>query len=118
MDKRRQRPMGRSSTGLDANIAAVLAISVTWISGLVFLLLERESPFVRFHAMQSFIFFGAVTLVAVVVAAVPVLPSALTALVSVIALAAWVVLLVQALRGRWFALPVVGRIARKWALRG
>src|SRR5260370_36014888 len=44
---------GKSSTGLDENVAALLSYIFGWLSGLIFLLLEKESRLVRFHAMQS-----------------------------------------------------------------
>src|SRR6185436_13061927 len=43
----------KSSTGLDENIAALLAYLFGWVSGLVFFLIEKDSKLVRFHAMQS-----------------------------------------------------------------
>ena len=45
--------VGKSSTGLDANVAALLSYILTWLTGLIFFLIEKESRFVRFHAMQA-----------------------------------------------------------------
>ena len=45
--------MGKSSTGLDENIAALLSYIFGWVSGLIFFLIEKDSRLVRFHAMQS-----------------------------------------------------------------
>jgi uncharacterized membrane protein len=44
---------GKSSTGLDANVAALIAYIFTFLSGLIFFLIEKESRYVRFHAMQA-----------------------------------------------------------------
>ncbi|HEX4996684.1 MAG TPA: DUF4870 domain-containing protein [Terriglobia bacterium] len=41
-----------SGSGLDANIAGLLCYLFGWISGLIFLLIDKR-PFVRFHAAQS-----------------------------------------------------------------
>ena len=112
---RLRQPVGKSSTGLDENVAAVLAVSLI-VSSLVFVLIERRSAFVRFHAIQSLVFFGVVILLGLVVAAVPFLPSFISTLASILALAVWVVLLVQTYRGSWFELPVVGRFARRRAM--
>ena len=49
------------STGLPSNIAAALAC-VPLIGGIVFYVLEKHDPFVRFYAMQSIIFGGALFL--------------------------------------------------------
>jgi uncharacterized membrane protein len=56
-----------SSTGLSANVAGLLCyvggvippIPLGWISGLVFLAIEKKSTFVKFHAWQAIIVFGA-----------------------------------------------------------
>ncbi len=45
---------GKTSTGLEANIAA--AISYIWVVGLIFFFLEKDNRFVRFHAMQSILY--------------------------------------------------------------
>src|ERR1051325_7645208 len=45
--------VGKSSTGLDENIAALLSYVFGWVSGLIFFLIEKDSRLVRFHAMQS-----------------------------------------------------------------
>jgi len=45
--------VGKSSTGLEENVAALLSYVFGWISGLIFFLMEKDSRLVRFHAMQS-----------------------------------------------------------------
>ena len=51
-------PAGGSSTGLDPRVASVVAYSAWWVTGLVFLALERSDQSVRFHAAQSVVVFG------------------------------------------------------------
>ena len=53
----------RSSTGLDANIAAALSYFFGLLSGAVFFAVENDSRFVKFHAMQSML----VSLAAIVI---------------------------------------------------
>ncbi len=55
--------MQGTSTGLAENIAGLLCYVLGWITGLVFLLIECKNEFVRLHAMQSVIVFGALTIV-------------------------------------------------------
>ena len=45
----------KSSTGLDANLAAMLCYAIGWVTGLIFFVVEKDSRFVKFHAMQSII---------------------------------------------------------------
>ena len=51
-------PAGGSSTGLDPRVASVVAYSAWWVTGVVFLALERSDESVRFHAAQSVVVFG------------------------------------------------------------
>src|SRR5678809_492310 len=57
---------GKSSTGLDENIAALLSYVFGWVSGLIFFLIEKESRLVRFHAMQSILFNVLIAVVGIV----------------------------------------------------
>lgn len=52
-----------TSTGLEPNIAALLSYILGWLTGIVFILIEKDNKFVRFHAMQSIIAFGGLTIV-------------------------------------------------------
>ena len=56
----------KSSTGLDENVAALLAYIATWVSGLVFFLIEKDSRFVRFHAMQAILLGASATILGIV----------------------------------------------------
>jgi len=57
---------GKSSTGLDENVAALLSYIFGWVSGLIFFLIEKDSRLVRFHAMQSLLFNILIAVVAIV----------------------------------------------------
>jgi uncharacterized membrane protein len=114
---------------LPENLAGALAY-FTIIPAIVFLLVEPYSKnrFVRFHSFQSL---GAF-LVAVVVGAllriagfvvffIPVLGHLLVWLMSIVvtlaSFAVWAVLVVKALQGEMFKLPVVGDFAMKQSAR-
>lgn len=56
-------PPGGAGTGLDPRVAAVVAYSAWWITGLAFLSLEKSDPSVRFHAAQSVVVFGLASVV-------------------------------------------------------
>src|SRR5438094_10448805 len=56
-----------TSTGMSARTEALLSNLFWWIGGLFFFLIERKNRFVRFHAAQSFLFFGAISLFYVLV---------------------------------------------------
>ena len=63
--------MEKTSIGLEANVAGLLCYVLGWISGLVFILIERESKFVRFHAMQSIIVFGILSVASFILGFIP-----------------------------------------------
>jgi uncharacterized membrane protein len=85
-----------------------------WVTGLLFLLLKRGNGFVRFHAMQSLIFFGAMSLVTTVFNHIPFLGSIGSGL-GFVSFICWIVLMVKAARGRYYKLPIIGDYAEKWA---
>jgi uncharacterized membrane protein len=127
-------PTGASSTGLDANIAALLSYVFGWVSGLVFFLIEKDSKLVRFHAMQSILLNIFVAVVAFILwivtfifillahqladimgTLVGLLATLIWVVFSVGLLIAWVLCLVRAYQGQFFKLPVIGNMAEKIA---
>jgi uncharacterized membrane protein len=113
-----------SSSGLAPNVAGALAYVLGIITGVIFLVIEKENRFVRFHAAQSI----AVTLVLTVVSIglsilssilvlVPILGWIVAFLLSVgLAFGAfvlWVLLMWRAYQGREWEVPIAGGIARK-----
>lgn len=110
-----QAPAGTTKTGmgLEPNVAGMLCYLAGWITGLVFFLMEKESRFVRFHAMQSLITFGGITALYFVVSFIPFVNLLLIPLLGLAQLALWVLLMVKAYQGETFKLPVVGDIAEK-----
>jgi uncharacterized membrane protein len=104
----------KTSTGLEANLAAALSYLLGFISGIAFLVLEKENRFVRFHALQSVLAFGGITLVWVLLNAVPILGFIFGVLVIIPASAIlWLVLMFKAYQGDEFKLPIVGQIAEE-----
>jgi len=109
--------VNNSSTGLPENVAATLSYAVFWISGLVFLLVEKRSRFVRFHAMQSVMVFGILALANIVVQFVPFVGQAVGVLVGLVTVAAWIAGMVQAWQGRLWKMPIIGDEAERQADR-
>lgn len=50
--------MSETSIGLEENIAGVLTYLLGFITGIIFLLIEKENKSVRFNAAQSIVVFG------------------------------------------------------------
>jgi uncharacterized membrane protein len=121
-------PIDTSSTGLDPKIAATLAYLVGWLTGLLFFLLERDSRYVRFHALQSLLGLGAIWALGVTFFAlgfVTVFFSSATfrvmmwfaEVVWIAGVVVWLVCLYKAYNGERWKLPVVGAVAERLADR-
>jgi uncharacterized membrane protein len=113
----------KALAGLDSNTAALLAYLLGWVTGLLFLAVEKDNDDVRFHAMQSVLFFGGVTLAAVVlwlllrVPHINILFMVLLSLLGLFTFAAWAILMLKAYQGNRFMLPWVGERAERRAIR-
>ncbi len=113
----------KSSTGLEPNIAGLLSYLVGWITGLIFFLIEEKDEFVRFHAMQSIIVFGAITVVQFLLWILGLIPFigilfwVLGWIVWLLAVVLWIVLMVRAYQGVRFKLPVSGNLAEKYSVK-
>jgi len=105
--------MAKTSTGLDENVAGLLCYVLGWISGLVFILIEKENKFVRFHALQSIIVFGILTVASILIGWIPFIGWVIGGLISVLALVLWIVLMVKAYQGEKYKLPWAGDLAEK-----
>lgn len=100
----------KEGTGLPKNTAAALCYLLGWVTGIVFLLVEKEDKFVRFHAMQSVITFGILTIASFL----PLIGWILSPFIMIIGFVLWLVLIIKAYQGEEFELPVVGKLARQW----
>lgn len=116
--------------GIDKNIAGVLCYILGWITGIIFLFIEKNS-FVKFHAWQSIIVFGAITVIQLFIKIMAaffgflslalggfaiIFVSIITFISTVIWIGSfiiWVILMVKAYQGEKFKLPLVGDFAEK-----
>lgn len=119
-------------TGLAPNVAGALAYLLGPITGVIFLVLEKRNPFVRFHAAQSigiFVFFlifwivvgiftAVLTVIPVVGFLVNVVVAILSMLVGLAGFILWLFLMFQAWQGKEWEFPVVAEQARRLLLSG
>ena len=127
---------GKSSTGLDENIAALLSYVFGWVSGLVFFLIEKDSRLVRFHAMQSLLFNVLIAIVVfvlwivffvlfLIVSQISDVLSGIFGLVATLLwvvigigiLVGWIMCLVKAYNRQYFKLPIIGNFAEKFSAK-
>ncbi|WP_067814189.1 DUF4870 domain-containing protein [Nocardia inohanensis] len=114
------------STGTDKKTGAILSYALGWVTGIIFLFVGKNDPDVKFHASQSIVFFGAVSVVNI---ALSVLGSLLGALgivfslaglaLGVLTLVVWIMAMVQANNtgGVRAELPIVGKFVAPYADR-
>jgi len=102
-----------SSTGLSANVAGLLCYVLGWITGIVFLVLEKKSTFVKFHAYQSIMTFGVLTVAQLVLGWIPFIGWVLNILIGILMLILWIILVIQAGTGKMWKVPWAGDWAEK-----
>jgi uncharacterized membrane protein len=103
----------RSSTGLEVNVAGLLCYLIPFLSGLVFLLLEKNSRFVKFHALQSVLTFGALFVAHYVAEIIPLIGGLIQFVIGLLTLVLWILMMVKAYGKEWYRLPVFGEMAEK-----
>ena len=125
-------PSSGSSSGLDPNVAGALSYLLGPITGIIFLVIEKENSYVRFHAAQSvglfvaFLIFSVVlSVISTVLVAIPVLGwiiallfGLLSLLLGLLGLFLWLFLMYKAYSGEEWEFPWVGAQSRKIILKG
>jgi uncharacterized membrane protein len=104
------------------NVAAGLCYVGFWLTGLLFLIFQHQNRLVRFHAMQSLLFFGGVNvlyivLINIIANQVPfIFGFAIFAFVimNIVAFVGWIVGMAGAFSGKYKKLPFVGDIAERY----
>ena len=124
------RASDTGTTSLQPNIAHFLCYVALWVTGIIFLIIEKKDRATHFHAWQSIITFGGISIITMLmslmfamVGAVHWLSvswfllSALSTIVYVGTVVLWIVLMVKAFQGDDYQLPVVGAIAHNLAYK-
>lgn len=112
-------------TGLAENVAGLLCYIAGWITGLIFILIDKR-PFVRFHAAQSLVLFGSIVVAYIVLGMlsaasifgglmVTVFSFLIWGVLGIGSFVLWIFCMIKAYGGERFKLPVVGDIAEKIA---
>ncbi|HXN20171.1 MAG TPA: DUF4870 domain-containing protein [Candidatus Binatus sp.] len=119
-------PATSSQSGLAENVAGLLCYVLGWITGLIFFLTDKR-PFVRFHAAQSIVVFGALMIIRIIIGMMFVtsglagigagfsLGIMLSGLVSLLGVVLWILLMVKAYQGERFRVPIAADFADRLA---
>ncbi len=102
-----------AATGLKKTTSGALAYVLGPITGVIFLVIDKD-PFVKFHAMQSIVVFvGLFVLQWILGFTIILLP--LVPIVGILSFILWLVLIYKAWQGQEWEVPFFGKIARNFA---
>lgn len=116
----------QGGSGLAPNVASLLSYLCTFVTGIIFLLIEKENKDVRFHAWQAILLgVGSIALQIVIVILTAILGaisgalatifSLLGTLVYLLVFVLWIICMVKAYQGQRWKVPFIGDIAEKQA---
>lgn len=109
-----------TQSGLQPNIAGVLCYALGWITGLIFYFIERDR-FVRFHAVQSIIVFGAIQIAQMVLfrllwaVRLWTIAGLFNTVLWLAEFGLWLFLMFKAYNNERFKLPYAGDLAEKYS---
>jgi uncharacterized membrane protein len=106
--------MAKTDVGLEENVAGLLCYVLGWVSGVVFLIIEPKNKFVRYHAIQSIIVFGVISIASAIFSPIPYAGVVIGTLLGILAFILWIILMVKAYQGKKYKLAVSGNLAEKW----
>lgn len=95
------------------NLMAAASYLLGFVTGIVILLIEKQSSFVRFHAMQSTMFFGGVFIANIALGFIPILGWLVGLILSLVSFILWLVCMWKAFQGEMYKVPFVGDMAEK-----
>lgn len=107
------------ASGLEENVAALLSYVLGWVTGIIFLLIDKR-PFVRFHAAQSIVVFGGLTVIRIGLGMMGVMTGGLLghgmfwgliALIGFVGFILWILLMIKAYQHELFKVPIAAPIA-------
>ena len=113
-------------SGLPDNLAGALSYFLGALTGILFFIIDRQRPFVRFHAAQAIVATIAWVIISVglmvlsiVLAVIPLIgwliSTLLYAIMGLGGFALWLWLMWQAYQGKKYELPIVGPYAVRLA---
>ncbi|WIV12328.1 DUF4870 domain-containing protein [Proteiniborus sp. MB09-C3] len=105
----------KSSLGMEENIAALLSYVLGFITGIIFYVLEKDSKFVKFHAMQSIIYSIGLMVLSFILGFIPIVGWIISLIIGPLSLILWIILMIKAYKYEYFKLPIIGDMAEKQA---
>jgi uncharacterized membrane protein len=104
---------GKSSLNMDENIESLLCYVGWYITGIIFLVLEKKNRNVKFHAWQSIITSAALIIIAGIFSLIPLIGWFIAWAAGVLSFILWIVLMVKAYNKEKWLVPIIGDIIEK-----
>jgi uncharacterized membrane protein len=112
-------------TGMAENVAGLLCYVLGWVTGLIFFLIDKR-PFVRFHAAQSLVTFGALHVLQLLLLFMHVgfmfgglggwaIGSLVYGLIGLLTFVLWIICMVKAFQHEKFRVPIAADLADQLA---
>lgn len=102
-----------TSSGMEQNLAGMLSYLVGFVTGIIFLLIEKENKFVRYHAIQSIGLSVALILIYTVLSFIPFIGWLIGLLLSPVTMVLAIYVMWQAYQNKYVKLPIISQIARE-----
>jgi uncharacterized membrane protein len=103
-------PADSPTEGLQENVAGLLCYLLGWLTGLIFLLIDKR-PWVRFQAAQSIAVFGGLTVIRIVLVFVHGFFVFFWMVIGLLGFVLWIVLMVKAYQHQTWRVPIAADIA-------
>jgi uncharacterized membrane protein len=111
-------PAAPAASGIDENVAGLLCYVLGWVTGIIFLLIDKR-PFVKFHAAQSIVVFGGLTVLRIGLAMMSGMTGGLVGygtfgmlslILGLLTFVLWIFLMVKAYQHVLFKVPIAAPI--------
>jgi uncharacterized membrane protein len=108
-------PAASPTEGLQENVAGLLCYLLGWVTGIIFLLIDKR-PWVKFQAAQSIVVFGGLTVLRIALAFMGGLFGGffgwgVFAILGLVGVILWIMLMVKAYQHETFRVPIAADIA-------
>jgi uncharacterized membrane protein len=115
---------GSGGTGLAPNVASLLCYVCTIITGIIFLVIEKDDKEVKFHAWQAIFLGGAAIALSIVINVLGfvfasiagflgMIISLLGFVVNIGIFVIWIIAMIKAYKGEHWLIPVIGNLAEQ-----
>jgi len=112
--------MNGTRFGLSENVEGALAYVFGIVSGIFFLIIENNNQFVKFHSLQSIMFFVGIAVFNFIISTIFIVPVfgffkiIVCGFVALVSFIVYIILIIMAYCGRTVKIPIIGEWA--WML--